>query len=156
MSAIVCYCINPYPSLYCAVLFLLFLVMLGSKKTSHNFFSSIKSTLILAFIIKFKIYLQICITTLLYNVQTPYCYKSWARICKRLKGQCQEIFCFWFFFMNQFPPKPLSIPLGQFRIFPKIRRDIRSSRLTTGSNDTGGKFATGINDTGGKFCHQFH
>jgi hypothetical protein len=39
------------------------------------------------------------------------------------------------FFMNQFSPKPLSIPLGPFR----------SSRLTTG-----------INDTGGKFCHQLH
>ncbi len=23
-----------------------------------------------------------------------------------LKGQCHEIFCFWFFFMNQFPPSP--------------------------------------------------
>jgi hypothetical protein len=65
---------------------------------------------------------------------------------------------------------------GSFRIFSKIRRDIRKSRCTTGVNDTGGKFATvsltnwqiaaeindtggkfvtGINDTGGKFCHQF-
>jgi hypothetical protein len=32
----------------------------------------------------------------------------------------------------------------------KIRGDIRSSRLTTGINDTSGKFATGGNDTGGK------
>jgi hypothetical protein len=23
-----------------------------------------------------------------------------------LKGQCHEIFCYWFFFMNQFPPSP--------------------------------------------------
>ena len=67
--------------------------------------------------------------------------------------------------------------IGPFRIFSKIRGDIRSSRLTTGINDTGGKFstgvnntggkiaagindtgskfATGINDTGGKICHQF-
>jgi hypothetical protein len=60
------------------------------------------------------------------------------------------------FFMNKFPPKPLSIPLGLFRTFSKIRGDIRSSRLTTGISDTGGKFATGINDTGGKFYHQFH
>jgi hypothetical protein len=69
--------------------------------------------------------------------------------------------------MEQFPPKPLSIPFGPFRFFSKIRGDIRSSRLTTGVNDTGGKiaagindtggkFATGINDTSGKFCHQFH
>jgi hypothetical protein len=58
-------------------------------------------------------------------------------------------------FMNQFPPKPQSTPLGQFRIFSKIRGDIRKSRCTNGNNDIGGKFATGINDTGGKFCHQF-
>jgi hypothetical protein len=37
-----------------------------------------------------------------------------------------------------------------------MRGDIRSSRLTTGINDTGGKFAIGVNDTGGKFCHQLH
>jgi hypothetical protein len=61
-----------------------------------------------------------------------------------LKGQCHEIFCFWFFH-ESVSPKTLSIPLGPFRIFSKIRGDIRSSRLTTG-----------INDTGGKFCHQFH
>ncbi len=44
----------------------------------------------------------------------------------------------------------MSIPLGPFRIFSKIRGDIRKSRCTTGVNDTGGKFATGVNDTGGK------
>ena len=55
--------------------------------------------------------------------------------------------------------------LGPFRIFSKIRGDIRSSRLTTGINDTGGNFATSsayqqlkqqiatdINDTGSKFA----
>ncbi len=57
--------------------------------------------------------------------------------------------------MNQFPPQPQSISLGPFRIFLKIRGDIRKSRCTTGINNTGGKFATGINDTGSKFCHQF-
>ncbi len=50
-----------------------------------------------------------------------------------LKGQCHEIFCFWFFLWISFPPAP--------------EYTIRT--------DTGGKFATGINDTGGKFCHQF-
>ena len=40
--------------------------------------------------------------------------------------------------------------LGSFRIFSKIRGDIRKSSCTTGVNDTGGKFATGVNDTGGK------
>jgi hypothetical protein len=71
------------------------------------------------------------------------------------------------FFHESVSPKPLSIPLGPFRIFSKIRGDIRSSRLTTGINDTGSKFATGVNDTGGKiaagvndagdkFGHHFH
>jgi hypothetical protein len=82
------------------------------------------------------------------------------------------------FFHESVSPKPLSTPLGPFRIFSKIRGDIRSSRLTTGIsdtsgkfatgvndtggqiatgiNDTGGEFATGINDNGGKFCHQFY
>jgi hypothetical protein len=34
--------------------------------------------------------------------------------------------------MNQFPPQTQSIPLGPFRIFSKIRGDIRKSRCTTG------------------------
>jgi hypothetical protein len=58
----------------------------------------------------------------------------------RLKGQCHEIFCFWFFFMNQIPPAPeYSIKIVE------IRGDIRKSSCTTG-----------INNTGGKFFHQFH
>ncbi len=60
------------------------------------------------------------------------------------------------FFHESVSPKPLSKPLGPFRIFSKIPGDIPRSGLTTGINDTGGKFATSINDTGGKFCHQFH
>jgi hypothetical protein len=47
--------------------------------------------------------------------------------------------------MKQFPFRP-------FRIFSKIRRDIRESRCTTGVNDTGGKIAASINDNGGKFA----
>jgi hypothetical protein len=35
------------------------------------------------------------------------------------------------FFHQSVGPPPQSIPLGPFRIFSKIRRDIRSSRLTT-------------------------
>jgi hypothetical protein len=42
--------------------------------------------------------------------------------------------------MNQFPPSPLSIPLGLFKIFPKIHGDIHSSRCTTNVVDTGGKW----------------
>ncbi len=63
-------------------------------------------------------------------------------------------------------PQPQSIPFRPFRIFSKIRGDIRKSRYTTGINDTGGKiaasikdadgkFATGISDTGGKFFYHF-
>jgi hypothetical protein len=71
-----------------------------------------------------------------------------------LKGQCHEIFCFWFFYESVSPP-PQSIALGPFQIFWKIRGDNRKSRCTTGINNTGGKIAAGINDTGGKFFHQF-
>jgi hypothetical protein len=44
--------------------------------------------------------------------------------------------------MKRVAPKPLKIPLGLFRIFPKIREDIRSSRCATGVIDTGGKLKT--------------
>ncbi len=56
-----------------------------------------------------------------------------------LKGQCHEIFCFWFF-LEPVSPKSLIILLGPFRIFSKIRGDIRSSRFATDVNDTGGKW----------------
>jgi hypothetical protein len=41
------------------------------------------------------------------------------------------------------------IPLGPFRIFTKIRRDIRYF-VFTGVNDTGDKLYTSLNDTGDK------
>ena len=82
-----------------------------------------------------------------------------------LKGQ-SRVFLLPVFFMNQFPPSSRVFHLDRFRIFSKIRGDIRKSRCTTGVNDTGGKiaagindaggkFATGISDTGGKFFHHF-
>jgi hypothetical protein len=43
------------------------------------------------------------------------------------------------FFHESPSPKPLILTLGSFRIFSKIREDIRKSRCTTGVNDTGGK-----------------
>ncbi len=43
------------------------------------------------------------------------------------------------FFHESVSPQPQSILLGSFRIFSKIRGDIRKSRCTTGINDTGGK-----------------
>ncbi len=55
-------------------------------------------------------------------------------------------------FFHESAPQPQSIPLRPFRIFSKIRGDIRKSRCTTGIDDAGGKLATGINDTGGKFA----
>jgi hypothetical protein len=61
--------------------------------------------------------------------------------------------------MNQFPPRPQSVPLGLFRIFSQVCGDIRKSRCTTGIYaivvDTSGKFATGVNDTGGKYWDQY-
>jgi hypothetical protein len=47
---------------------------------------------------------------------------------RNLKGQCHEIFCFWFLSVS---PKPLIIPLWPFQIFSKIRVDIHSSRFAT-------------------------
>ncbi len=82
--------------------------------------------------------------------------------------------------MNQFPPPPQSIPLRPFRIFSKIRGDIRDVKVhhqcqhnntwETGGKicrrcrwyqrqfsavvvDTGGKFVTGVIDNGGAPCH---
>jgi hypothetical protein len=53
-----------------------------------------------------------------------------------------RFFALGFFHESPFP-KPLKIALGSFRIFSKIRGDIRKSRCTTGVVDTGGKFYTG-------------
>ncbi len=48
--------------------------------------------------------------------------------------------------MNQFPPKPLRLPLGPFRIY---RRSVDAgSKFATGVVDTSGKFAAGIVDNG--------
>ncbi len=52
----------------------------------------------------------------------------------RLKRQCYQIFDFRFFH-ESVSPKPLRIPFRPFRIFSKIRGDIRSSRCTTGVVD---------------------
>jgi hypothetical protein len=49
----------------------------------------------------------------------------------RLKGQCHEISTSCFFHESG-SPKALSILLGPFRFFSKMRGDIHSSRCTTG------------------------
>ena len=48
-------------------------------------------------------------------------------------------------------PRPPSIPLGPFWIFPKIRGDIRELMFITGVNDTGEKLLSSVNNTGEKF-----
>jgi hypothetical protein len=52
-----------------------------------------------------------------------------------LKGTVPRDFRLQSFFHESVSPKPMSIQLGPFRIFSKIRRDIRSSRCTTGVVD---------------------
>jgi hypothetical protein len=76
-----------------------------------------------------------------------------------LKGQCHDIFDFRFFH-QPVSPKPLSIPLGLFRIFSKICENIRGSRcqichryqLSTTPAVQLGKFTAGVVDTVGKFA----
>jgi hypothetical protein len=60
-------------------------------------------------------------------------------ISHEFKGTVSLDFLLLVFFHESVSPKALSIPLGPFRIFSKIHGDIRSSRLATGINDTGGK-----------------
>jgi hypothetical protein len=70
-----------------------------------------------------------------------------------LKGTLSRDFFASGFFHESSSPKPLEVTLGSFRIFLKIRLDIRNSTCTTGINDTGDKFAigtVGVVDTGGK------
>ncbi len=55
-----------------------------------------------------------------------------------LKGTVPRDFRLLVFFHESVSPKPLSIPLGPFRIVSKIGGDIHSSRLTTGVVDTTG------------------
>jgi hypothetical protein len=57
--------------------------------------------------------------------------------------------------MNQFLPSPRVIPLGPFRIFSKIRGDIRKSRCTTGINDTGGKLCHRCQGHRRQICHRY-
>jgi hypothetical protein len=95
---------------------------------------------------------------------------------KELKGTMSRDFCFWFFFMNQFPPSPRVSHLDRFECFQKFVEIFASqgaSLVSTTSVSTtpasatpgvsfatsftsvvnnGGKFATGVNDNGGKFA----
>jgi hypothetical protein len=78
------------------------------------------------------------------RVKNPYLNQAkhilpWARICKRLKGQCHEILDFWFFSWLSFPQAP-EYTIRDVSNFSKIRGDIHVSRFTTGVVDTGGKW----------------
>ena len=53
-----------------------------------------------------------------------------------LKGQCHEIFDFWFFSWISFPQAP-EYTIRDISNFSKIRGDIRSSMCTTGVIGTG-------------------
>ncbi len=75
-------------------------------------------------------------------------------VCVGLKGQCHEIFCFWFF--SDISSSRLTTGINDTGGKFATGVNNTSGKIATGMNDTGGKFATGINDTGGKFCHQFH
>ncbi len=55
-------------------------------------------------------------------------------VCVQLKGTVPRDFRLLVFL------KPLSMPLGPIRLFSNICGDIRSSRCTTGVNDTGGRW----------------
>ena len=80
-----------------------------------------------------------------------------------LKGQCHEIFCFWFFH-ESVSPHPRVFHLDRFEFFRKFAEIFASQGIppvsaTPAANcytiftsvvDTGGKFATGFNDAGGK------
>ncbi len=58
---------------------------------------------------------------------------------RQIKGTVSRDYLLLVFFHESVSPQPQSILLGPFRIFSKIRGDIRSSMLTTGVVDTGGK-----------------
>ena len=68
-----------------------------------------------------------------------------------LKGQCHEIFRFWFFSSISFPPV-LEYPNRTVSNF--FENSPRYSQLKVDHRclDTGGKFAAGVVDTGGKFA----
>ncbi len=68
-----------------------------------------------------------------------------------IKGSLTRDFRSQFFFHESVSLGPLSIPLGPFQIFSKIRRDNREWMFISGVNDTGDKLFGGVNDTGDKF-----
>jgi hypothetical protein len=68
-----------------------------------------------------------------------------------LKGVWHEIFDFNFFSHEFVSPGPLSIPLGPFQLFLKIRRGNHEWMFISSVNDTGDKLFGGVNDTADRF-----
>ncbi len=75
-----------------------------------------------------------------------------VRLSLHLKGQCHEIFDFWFFSWISFPLSPkYTIRAVSIFFFFKICGDIHSSRCATGVVDTG---INNTSETGGKICRR--
>jgi hypothetical protein len=74
------------------------------------------------------------------NKRTPSPVKTNLQTVRSLHPDSVTRFFASVFFLESVSPKPLIIPSGPFRIFSKIRGDIRSSRFATGVNYTGGKW----------------
>ncbi len=66
-----------------------------------------------------------------------------------LKGQCHEIFRFWFFSSTSLPPASEYPIRTVSKFFENSRRysQLKVDKFAAGIVDTGGKFATGINNT---------
>ncbi len=117
------------------------------------------------------------VKTAIMTTSLPYlslCFFSlWVAI---LKGQCHEIFCFWFFSSTSFPPAPeypirtvsnffensrryLQVKVHhryqqhRWQICHRCQRHWRQNCRRYQRHRR--QIATGINVTGGKFCHQF-
>jgi hypothetical protein len=66
-----------------------------------------------------------------------------------LKGQCHEIFCFWFFFLESSSP---FFEISRRYLQVKVHQRYHDTRGKFATNiarvvNTGGKFATGVNDS---------
>ncbi len=103
-------------------------------------------------------------------------WQTYSTFKRHLKGQCHEIFCFWFFSWISFPPAP-EYPFTtlsnffenswrylQVKVHHQFQRHQRQfchrcrytgGKIAAGINDTGGKFATGINATCASFDTSF-
>ncbi len=103
------------------------------------------------------------------RVKNPYLNQAkqilpWARICKRLKGQCHEIFDFWFFSWISFPQAPEytirdvsnffenSRRYSQLKVHHRCRCLQVHFKVSAGSLILFPLFATDVVYTGGKFA----